>query len=93
MSPTHHFFTRIPTTILIGIANTKALKAESCLGEIFLVENIVKGTRNKNQGTRNKVQGIRHKVQGTRHKVQGTRNKVQGTRNKEQGTRNTWRKR
>lgn len=42
MSPIHQFFSTNPISMLIGTANTNALKAESCLGEIFLVENIVR---------------------------------------------------
>ena len=57
MSPIHQLFSTYPISMLIGIANTNALKAESCLGEIFLVENIIR----------------RYRVQGTRIKAQATR--------------------
>ncbi len=57
MSPIHQLFSIYPISMLIGIAKTNALKAESCLGEIFLVENIIR--RYRVHGTRIKAQAAR----------------------------------
>ena len=60
-SPQSQFFSTKSTNRLNGNANIRAVKNESCLGEVFLGESILR----------------RYKAQGTRYKSQGTRNKRQ----------------
>ena len=76
IKPTFHFFSTAPNNKPIGTASARAVKAESCRGEIFLMENIsqrykVQGTRYKDVLWLNSIYDIgRYKDQTARYKIQ-----------------------